>query len=137
MTTGNTPDTRISRVILPAVGGGSPCPFSSRLLLAFTMWTFTFITESLLSLENTISGSTLSGSCALTRGEGRTYQGAESRVIRALLKAGQGYGVFFHLQKCHSFSASEKQHGEQPPLARMGSALGRMKVQPHFPILGL
>lgn len=131
MTTGNSPSHISPGVILPAVGGASPLPFSSLLLFALTTWTITFLIDSLLPLEN-ISWSTLSSSCTLTGGEGGTYHGAESWVIRALLKVVQGYLVFFHLQKCRSFNALEKQHCEGPTLAgerRTGSALGRTNVQ--------
>lgn len=127
-------------VILPAVGGESPFPFSSALLFALTTWTITFLIESLLPLENIISWRTLSSSCTLTGGEGGTYHGTESWVICALLKAVQGYLVFFHLQKCRSFNALEKQHCKGATLAwerKTGSPLGRMNVQPQFSILGL
>lgn len=99
-----------------------------------------FIIESILPLENIISWSTLSSSCTLAGGEGGTHHRAETWVICAVLKAVQGYLVFFHVQKCCSFNALEKQHCKGPMLAgerTTGLPLRRRNVQPPFSILGL
>lgn len=82
-------------IILPAVQSNSPIPFSS--LLIPTTWTTTFLTELLLALENIVNRSAPTGSCVPMGVNGEVYQGAESRVVYALLKAVQGYLVSFHL----------------------------------------
>lgn len=76
-----------------------------------------------------LAGAPQAAPVAQWEGKGVIYRRFKSWVVYALLKAVQGYLVFFHLRVRHCFTALEKQHGEGPAARgeKAGISSGRDK----------